>query len=734
MKKVLQKVIIFSIVFIIVFNISFPVIGHAAVDVSQQFDDSGIETTWQDVGGTLLDGIVGILSWIPRSILAAVGIVSQTIITQICGISGDGAVLTAEDIIFTGSSRNNQVNIIDVNFFDFSPTGAAQQSLVGNFREGVAKWYYALRNISIVISLAVLIYIGIRMAISSMASDKAKYKEMLKDWLVGFAVLFFLHYFMILILNLNNQLVDLIYLVNSSSSSTIFQDYTTSLILNTFNISFVKGWGSLLLYIILLGTTLALFIMYMKRLFTIGFLIVISPLITVTYSIDKLGDGKSQALGTWMKEFVYNVLIQPFHCIIYMVFVSAAVTTLDATPSLANLVFAVLSVLFIFKAEDIVKKIFGFEQASSIGGMMAAGAIAATGINKLASSGQKAKKGVEKASGSSKSSTIKRKQVPTSNTNTNTNTTSTNNTSSNSTQNGKYSLGEKLKNSKLGQSALGRAAGDMYNEKVNGLRELKADPAGTLKRGAKQLAIKQLAATAKLAPKLYAGGMIAGVTGDGANGIITGYAVQGGRFTRKISSSLDKKADNLKLDGKASRDLASAYENYKLANKDLTDEELYNKSADLLEGDIDNLTDKNEIALAKQLQDMRDKYELAGEKDPKAKVMSKLEDIQMGKVSNNIVNVSLDSIKNASKKAKDMNPSADIGAVSEDIMRNIEEAKRNGRDYLSTDAYKKDIQDKEIKKLAREIYKSNKVISAIGENSDAVIHEEIKKAIEESIK
>ncbi|MCI8548683.1 MAG: hypothetical protein HFJ38_07370, partial [Bacilli bacterium] len=52
MKKVLQKIIIFSTVFIIMFNIGFPILGYAAsVDVNQQFDDSGVETTWGDVGG-----------------------------------------------------------------------------------------------------------------------------------------------------------------------------------------------------------------------------------------------------------------------------------------------------------------------------------------------------------------------------------------------------------------------------------------------------------------------------------------------------------------------------------------------------------------------------------------------------------------------------------------------------------------------------------------------------------
>ncbi|MCI8412123.1 MAG: SNF7 family protein [Clostridia bacterium] len=729
MKKVLQKIIIFSTVFIIMFNIGFPILGYAAsVDVNQQFDDSGVEITWGDVGGAIIDGLVGILTWIPRAILAAVGMVGQTIISQVCGISsGAGAMVTAEDIIFTGSSRNDQVNIIDVNFFDFSTNGAAAKSLVKSFREGVAKWYYALRNISIVASLAVLIYIGIRMAIASVASDKAKYKEMLKDWVVGFIVLFLLHYFMIIVLNLNNQLVDLIYNVNKSSSSTIFQDYNTSLILNTFNISFVKGWGSLILYVILLGTTMALFVMYVKRLFTIGFLIVISPLITVTYAIDRLGDGKSQALGTWMKEFVYNIIIQPFHCIVYVVMVSSAVNALDSSPSLGNLVFAVLAVLFIFKAEDIVKKIFGIENDSGTGSMMAAGALAAGGVSKLMSSSQKAKNTIGKVSGGSKSSAIKRKQIPSK-------TTSTPLTTRNGKNTNKGNSNKHSKLDNIRNSAIGKATSDYITDKKNGFRELTANPKDTLKKGAKQLAIRELAATAKLVPKVFAGGLVAGATGNGGQGIITGYAATNGRFTRKLSEPLDRKANNMKIDGKQSRKLAAAYENYRIANNNLSDDELYNKSMDLLDADINDLTDKNEIALAKQLQETRDKYELGGEKDSKLKVMDKVEDIQMGKVNNNIVNVSLDSVKNASKGLKEANPSMtdkEIMGKADNIMDNIEKAKEDGKKYLNSSEYKS--LEKDEKKLAKEIYKSKEVLEAIGDTPNETINNEIKKEMEKGL-
>jgi len=93
-------------------------------------------------------------------------------------------------------------------------------------------------------------------------------------------------------------------------------------------------------------------------------LIIIAPLITITYAIDKIGDGKSQALDAWVKEFLGNVLIQPFHCIIYLVFVSVSMGLLTEQ-NLASSVLAIMCMIFIMQAEDIVKKIFNIQSDDS---------------------------------------------------------------------------------------------------------------------------------------------------------------------------------------------------------------------------------------------------------------------------------------------------------------------------------------------------------------------------------
>ena len=66
-------------------------------------------------------------------------------------------------------------------------------------------------------------------------------------------------------------------------------------------VSGLSGIASTIVYCMMVFQTISFLIMYIKRMLTIGFLIIIAPLITITYAIDKMGDGKSQVLDAWLK-------------------------------------------------------------------------------------------------------------------------------------------------------------------------------------------------------------------------------------------------------------------------------------------------------------------------------------------------------------------------------------------------------------------------------------------------
>ena len=77
-------------------------------------------------------------------------------------------------------------------------------------KENLAMWYYIIRMLAMAIMLVVLIFIGIKMAISTIASDKAVYKRMFVDWIVGMIMIFTLHYFMIFVFTLNGFVVGIV--------------------------------------------------------------------------------------------------------------------------------------------------------------------------------------------------------------------------------------------------------------------------------------------------------------------------------------------------------------------------------------------------------------------------------------------------------------------------------------------------------------------------------------------
>ena len=85
----------------------------------------------------------------------------------------------------------------------------------------------------------------------------------------------------------------------------------------------------------------------------VAFLIMISPLITITYSADKIGDNKAQAFNAWLKEIVFQIFIQDLHAVMYLVFVLSAAAIAEKAPALAIVFLIALS-----NAEKIVKRIF----------------------------------------------------------------------------------------------------------------------------------------------------------------------------------------------------------------------------------------------------------------------------------------------------------------------------------------------------------------------------------------
>ena len=378
MKKVLGKLIIVLTVVIFVLNFCMTPPSYAG---------------WLE---DLLMSVIGLFTWPIRAIAMGIAAGINALTAALAYIEGatDGNTttmfLTPFDILF------NKIQIFDINIFNIATSGIEAQSVVNQIRVGVAGWYYALRSIAAAILLCMLIYVGIRMAISTIATDKAMYKKMLVDWCASMALLFLLHYIMIFTIAVNNAIINA--LSTGIDSEVIEKTYQliSGIAFSAFDPNSI---AATVVYCMIVWQTLGLVFVYFNRWLKLCFLTIIAPLVTITYSIDKMGDGKAQALGNWLKEYVYTILIQPFHCVVYMTLIDMGFKLISdsegATPDkvLAASVISILCIRFTKDAEQLVRKIFAFKDDGSTG-INTGLAFAAAGLMQAKNIGKSARAGV----------------------------------------------------------------------------------------------------------------------------------------------------------------------------------------------------------------------------------------------------------------------------------------------------------------------------------------------------
>lgn len=372
----------------------------------------------------------------------------------------------------------NRIPLLDVNFISpnqyiyysyddegnlvespaLNSQGEEYVSIAQELQPTISKWYSALRNMVLIGLMVVLLYIGIRIVISSTSKEAAKYKENLQNWLVAVVIVVFMHYIMAFALTITEEFTNILNAANAeivvpistdlismqqinqsggsnnaqqmpnsdvasdsdsdSSTSTVTQDQITqselaqdlqqaesegasqdyigwrtnfmgeARILQQLQVD-DKGNGLVneqkvgytIIYFVLVIYTIMFLVKYIKRVIYMAFLTLISPLVALTYPMDKMSDGKAQAFDMWTKEYIFNLLIQPFHLLLYTILVGSA---MDLATN--NMLYAIVAIGFMLQAEKILRRFFGFEKAQTTGSIMGGavgGAMVMQGLNSL---------------------------------------------------------------------------------------------------------------------------------------------------------------------------------------------------------------------------------------------------------------------------------------------------------------------------------------------------------------
>lgn len=253
-----------------------------------------------------------------------------------------------------GDLLTNKYPLFNINMFEETPEGP-NSTLSNDLKSNVAIWFVALRNLAVIVCLISILYVGIRIAIATTFVDSSKYKKMLTSLCISFILLFVVHYIIILLINISELFVNL--LTSSIGEDMNITDMEVAMLSRLPNeTEQAEDWGKLfylLLNYVIVYYEAKFFIMYIFRVFKVYIITIISPIVCITYSIDSMGDGRAQGFNNFIKRAIIDILIQPIHLILYIVFIYSAGEIATQVPLIGVIFIAALD-----NAEKVVRNIF----------------------------------------------------------------------------------------------------------------------------------------------------------------------------------------------------------------------------------------------------------------------------------------------------------------------------------------------------------------------------------------
>lgn len=260
---------------------------------------------------------------------------------------------TIESIIF------NEVPIFDINFFNVGKAGGEDVvpgSPVAIIRNGIASWYISFRNLASIALIILIVYYGIRMAISTVAEEQAKFKEFLLNWLKSLLLLWTLDIIMMMVLGINDDLVEIFKntMKNKENGQTMDSTIRTRARSNNPAISL----PATIMYLALVIIWIRFIFAYARRMLNAMIQTILAPLIIVRYAWEGAKGKESDDFRVWLKDYISNVWIQAAHALTYTVFMSIALETV--TKNVYGFIIALIFMHYILKMDDIVLELFDF--------------------------------------------------------------------------------------------------------------------------------------------------------------------------------------------------------------------------------------------------------------------------------------------------------------------------------------------------------------------------------------
>lgn len=387
MKKILYRMLIISIIFSILqpifcqsayaktdpYNSIYPynVISETNPNALNEAEENGTstvtvggtdseteeqsQTSSLDPGSSIFDAVIGVVCGL---FLIPVQMLSYLMTSAV-----ENKFIHDFDNCFTiQKCVSGKYDLFDIDVFDTKPTKGTYKELHSSIRPNIQLWYVAIRNLAIVLCAIIVVYIGLQMALATVAEAQAKYKQMLINWLISLCLLFLMHFLIYGLLYFSKIITSIFReALDAMEGDFSEEELVGNMFTSVWKTHGAKKFGVVVMIYVLVYHELKYFILFLTRMIHFYYLVAIAPLVTVTYSLDKIKDNKAQAFTQWLNNIINEVFLGPIECLVYIIFVFTAGVIMSEIPLLA-----IILIISMGQGEKAIKKVLGIRARRGI--------------------------------------------------------------------------------------------------------------------------------------------------------------------------------------------------------------------------------------------------------------------------------------------------------------------------------------------------------------------------------
>lgn len=326
------------------------IVGGTDSDTEEQPQTSNLKT-----GNSMFDTLI--------AIVCGLFLIPIQILSYLMTSAAENKPLHSLDNCFTiQKCVSGEYDLFDIDVFNIEPTTGAYADFHKIIRPNIQLWYIAMRNLSIVLCAIIVMYIGLRMALATASTEQAKYKKMLTNWLISLCLLFLMHFIIYALLYISNILTKIFgEALKNMEGDFSEQKLVGHMFTQIWNAHGTQKFATLIMIYILVYYELKYFILFLTRTIHLYYLVVISPLVSITYSLDKIKDNRAQAFNVWLNKIINEIFLGPIECLVYMIFVFTAGAIMTEVPLLA-----IIMIISMGQGEKAIKNVLGLKAPRGI--------------------------------------------------------------------------------------------------------------------------------------------------------------------------------------------------------------------------------------------------------------------------------------------------------------------------------------------------------------------------------